>query len=244
MNRLTSLYNTSIGKKFIAAITGLILFGFLVGHVAGNLKAFTGSSENGVPHIDEYGQFLKEVGEPMLPYMVGLWMARTVLLISLVLHVVVVIQLAMASAEARPVNYVRSRKTAASLPAQWMMYSGLLILGFIIFHILHFTTGSIRLGEFEHGYVYSNLWNSFSMPAVAIGYLLAMIVLGFHLYHGVWSLFQTLGIDNPDRNKGLRMFAIIATVGLAVGFAVVPLAFMFGALDAPVKYAHELLFGH
>ncbi len=244
MNRIATLYQSTIGKKFVAAVTGLILFGFLVGHVAGNLKVFTGSGENNVPHIDEYGQFLKELGEPILPYMVGLWIARAVLLGSVVLHVVVVVQLAMLSSEARPVNYVKSKKSAASLPALWMMFSGLVILGFVIFHILHFTTGTIRIGEFEHGYVYSNLWNSFSKWPVALGYVFVMVVIGFHLFHGVWSLFQTLGLDNPDRNKSLRAFALIATVVLVVGFSSVPLAFMFGLLPEPVEYVHSLLTSH
>ena len=241
MNRLTLLFKTSIGKKFIAAITGLVLFGFLVGHVAGNLKVFTGAAENGVPHIDEYGQFLKEVGKPILPYMVGLWIARSVLLVSLVLHLTVVIQLAMVSQEARPVGYLRSRKTAASLPAQWMMYSGLLILGFIVFHILHFTTGTIPMGKFEHGKIFNNLESSFSRTPVAAGYVLMMIVLGFHLYHGVWSLFQTLGLDNPDRNAALRIFAVISTAALSIGFAMVPVAFILGLMPDPFDYVQHLI---
>lgn len=244
MKRLRLLYQTTIGKKFIAAITGLVLFGFLVGHVAGNLKVFTGFSPDNVPHIDEYGQFLKEVGKPMLPYMMGLWIARAVLLGSLILHVITVIQLAMRSAEARPVDYVRSKTTTASLPAKWMMYSGLLILAFIVFHVLHFTTGTIRMGEFEHGYIYKNLESSFSSVPVAMGYVFVMICLGFHLFHGVWSMFQTLGLDNPDRNAALRWFAIISTVAISAGFAAVPVAFMLGVLPAPIDYVHELLTKH
>ena len=244
MTRIQALYASTIGKKFIAAITGLVLFGFLLGHVAGNLKVFTGTSADGVPHIDEYGQFLKVAGEPFLPEMVGLWAARLVLLVSLVLHVVVVSQLAFLSSEARPIGYVKSKKKVATLPALWMMFSGLLILGLVIFHILHFTTGTIQLGEFEHGYVYNNLANSFTKPFVAIGYVCVMIVLGFHLNHGVWSLFQTLGIDNPDRNKTLRMLATGLTVAVIIGFCAVPLAFMSGQMPDVVTYAHELLTGH
>ena len=207
MNRFKAFFTTTIGKKFIAALTGLVLFGFLLGHVAGNLKVFTGSTPDGVPHIDEYAHFLKIAGAPIFPEQFVLWGARLVLLASLIIHVVVVVQLAMLSQEARPVNYVKSKKQAASLSALYMMFSGLLILGFIIFHILHFTTGSIPIGDFEHGYVYSNLASSFGKWPVALGYILVMIVLGFHLNHGVWSLFQTLGLDNPDRNRFLRLLA-------------------------------------
>ncbi len=244
MNRIQSLYASTIGKKFIASITGLILFGFLLGHVAGNLKVFTGTTADGVPHIDEYGQFLKVAGEPMIPEMFALWSARVVLLVALILHVLVVVQLALLSAEARPINYVKSRKKAATLPALWMMFSGLLILCFIIFHILHFTTGTIRLGKFEHGYIYNNLTHSFSNPVVAVGYVFVMIVLGLHLNHGVWSMFQTLGLDNPDRNKSLRVFATGLTIVIILGFIVVPISFMSGMMPGVVTYSHELLTGH
>ena len=170
--------------------------------------------------------------------------ARVVLLASVILHIVVVVQLAMLSAEARPVNYVKSKKRAASLPALWMMFSGLLILFFIVFHILHFTTGTIQLGAFEHGYVYNNLANSFANPIVAGGYVLVMIVLGFHLNHGVWSMFQTLGLDNPDRNKFLRLLATGLTIAIIIGFIAVPISFMSGAMPGVVTYAQELLTGH
>lgn len=244
MKRLSSLYQSSIGKKFIAAVTGLILFGFLVGHMAGNLKFFTGSAENGIPHIDEYGQALKVLGAPFLPNMVALWIARGVLLVSLILHITVVIQLALQNTEARPVAYHRSKTKSASLPAKWMMYTGALVLMFIIFHILHFTTGTIKLGEFEHGYVFNNLRNSFSKFPVAAAYTAMMLVLGFHLFHGVWSMFQTLGLDNPDRNRALRMFAIVMTGVVAIGFAAIPVSFILGIVPDPVAYAHELLTKH
>jgi len=243
MNRITTLYSSTIGKKFIAAVTGLILFGFLLGHVAGNLKVFTGSTEAGVPHIDEYGQFLKVAGKPFLPAMVGLWIARLVLLGSVVMHIVVVVQLAFRNLEARPVGYVKSKKASSSLAALWMMFSGGLIAFFIVFHLLHFTVGVIPVGEFKHGAIYENLYSSFRNPLISLFYVAVMGVLGFHLYHGVWSLFQTLGIDNPDRNKALRLFAIVATIGIVVGFAMVPLAFMTGLLPEPTAYDPALL-GH
>ena len=187
---------------------------------------------------------MKVAGEPMIPAGVGLWGARFVLLAALILHILVVVQLAMLSSEARPVDYVRSTRKAASLPALWMMFSGLLILGFIVFHILHFTTGTIRIGTFEHGYIYNNLSYSFTNPIVAVGYVLVMIVLGFHLNHGVWSLFQTLGLDNPDRNKFLRMASTGLTIAIVIGFIAVPISFMSGMMPKVVTYAHELLLGH
>ena len=251
MNRLAKFYASSIGKKFIAAITGLILFGFVAGHVAGHLKVFTGVdtiTDNGVeyavPHIDQYGQFLKEAGTPFLPAMAGLWMARMVLLGSVILHITVVIQLSLKSAEARPVDYVKSKKRSATWAARYMMFSGSVVLAFIIFHILHFTTGTIRLGDFEHGAVYQNLRNSFQHWYVSLGYVIVMGMLAFHLFHGVWSLFQTLGLDSPDRNQAIRIFAMAASIGISIGFAIVPLAFLFGILPEVPDYPHHLLGGH
>ena len=251
MNRFAKFYASSIGKKFIAAITGLILFGFVAGHVAGNLKVFTGTDtvadggkEYAVPHIDQYGQFLKVAGEPFLPEMAGLWGARIVLLIAVILHITVVIQLSLKSAEARPVAYVRSKKRASSWAARYMMFSGSVVLAFIIFHILHFTTGTIVIGEFQHGAVYENLRSSFKNPFVALGYVIVMGMLAFHMFHGVWSLFQTLGLDSPDRNKAIRYFAMAASIGISLGFALVPLAFLFGVLPEVPDYPHHLLGGH
>ena len=250
MNRLYKFYASSIGKKFIAAITGLVLFGFVAGHVAGNLKVFTGADQVAVegqdemvnvPHIDEYGEFLKELGKPILPYMVGIWGARMVLLASVILHMTVVIQLSMQSAEARPVNYVKSKKRAASWAARYMMFSGSVVLVFIIFHLLHFTTGTIVIGEFEHGKIYNNMRSSFANPLIALFYVVVMGMLSFHMFHGVWSLFQTLGFDSPGRNKFLRAFAMVSSIGIAVGFAVIPLAFLFGLLPDLGNYPEYLL---
>ena len=149
------------------------------------------------------------------------------------------------ASESRKKPNVKSTKKAATLPALYMMFSGTLILGFIIFHILHFTTGTIQIGEFEHGYVYNNLASSFGHWWVALFYIFVMVVLGFHLNHGIWSLFQTLGLDNPDRNQLLRMLATGLTVAIILGFIAVPLSFMTGILSpADTTYAPELLSGH
>jgi succinate dehydrogenase / fumarate reductase cytochrome b subunit len=125
------------------------------------------------------------------------------------------------------------------------MFSGAFILAFIVFHILHFTTGTIQLGEkFEHGYVYNNMWYSFSNPLVSGLYIFAMIVMGFHLNHGVWSLFQTLGLDNPDRNQLIRFAATGLTIAIVVGFIIIPVVFMSGMMPGVADYPHEALTGH
>ena len=245
MKRLTLLFTSSIGKKFVAAVTGLILFGFLVGHAAGHLKIFTGADSGGVPHIDHYGQFLKDFGAPALPPMIALWGARLVLLASVVIHVIVVIQLSFQNKSARPVGYVVTKRAAASPAALYMMVTGSLILAFIVFHILHFTTGSLQfLGEHKHGEVYNNMTRAFTNPVIALSYVVMMVLIGFHLYHGVWSLFQTLGLDNPDRNKFLRTFAFFAAVIVALTFALIPLAFLVGGMGHIYEYDHSVLSNH
>ena len=254
MKRLKLLFASSIGKKFVAAITGLIMFGFLVGHAAGHLKIFTGADAAGVPHIDHYGQFLKDFGAPALPPMLALWGARVFLLTSVILHVLVVIQLSDKNKKARPVDYVKKKRSAASPAALYMMVTGTLILAFIVLHILHFTAGSFSavLGEFKHGAVYNNMVHSFSKPWVAIPYMIMMVIIGFHLYHGVWSLFQTLGLDNPDRNALLRAFAMVFAIGVSATFCLIPLSFMFGGdvgvdsegMNRIYEYSHDKLSNH
>lgn len=233
MKRLKLIYSSLIGKKILAAVTGAILFLFLISHVAGNLKVFTGTNDHGVPAIDEYGEFLRTAGHPVVPDHFVLWAGRIGLLVALIIHLVVVIQLALLNRKARPTGYAKSNSKASTWAARLMMYSGILLLIFIVFHILHFTTGTIQFGKFEEGKIYSNLYESFLFWPVAVFYVVAMIVVGFHLFHGVWSFFQTLGLDNPDRNKLLRSFAMVITLAIVVGFSSLPIAFATGMMSAP-----------
>jgi succinate dehydrogenase / fumarate reductase cytochrome b subunit len=240
MGRIATLYNSTLGKKAIVAATGIVLFGFVVMHMAGNLKTFTGNDAEGVPHIDIYAKFLRTMGEPMMPYGSALWVVRIVLLVALVLHVVNVIQLARRNHAARPVAYHHTHvRVEATLAAGTMMVSGLGLLVFIVIHLLQFTTGTIQITPVVHEHVYANLYNAFSRWFVVLFYVLAMGLLAFHLYHGVWSLFQTLGIDNPDRNRGLRVFAALAALVLLVGFCSVPVLILLGVMpDPPPIPAH------
>lgn len=245
MKRLKLLFASSIGKKFIAAITGLIMYGFLVGHAAGHMKIFTGADSAGVPHIDHYGQFLKDFGAPVLPPMLALWGARLFLLGSVVLHVVVVIALSDQNKKARPVGYVKKKRAVASAAALYMMVTGTLILAFIVLHILHFTTGSLPLlGDWVHGLVYNNMASSFSKWWVSLAYIVMMIVIGFHMHHGVWSLFQTLGLDNPDRNAFLRAIAIGSAIGVTFLFCLIPISYLFGIIPEFPAYDPHVLSTH
>ena len=237
MSRLATLYQSSLGKKFIVAVTGIVMIGFLVGHVAGNLKIFLPPVHGGPgigmqPDIDYYAHYLREIGEPLLPPTAFLWGARLVLLGSIILHVICVMQLSTHNTAARKTGYASRKYSRATSPARWMMYTGSALLLFIVVHLLHLTFGAFG-GGFEHGKVYQNLYDAFNNILWVIFYVGSIGIVALHLYHGVWSLFQTLGLDNPDRNRGLRRLAAVLSVGLFIGFVAVPTAFITGIAKAP-----------
>ena len=233
MSRLGDFYRSVIGKKAIVAVTGLIMILFLIGHVTGNLKIFLPDPEPGVYDIDAYAEFLRSVGEPLVPHEGVLWGTRAVLLLSVLLHALCVIQLAARNRAARPVGYSSVRYKQATLPARMMMVSGVLLLAYVVFHILHFTTGTVLPASFEEGAVYANLYRAFSSWPLVILYVAGMALVAFHLYHGAWSVFQTFGIDNPDRNRSLRLLALVLAVLIFAGFVTVPVSFLAGLHDAP-----------
>jgi len=235
MSRALTLYRSLIGKKIIVATTGAIMIGFLILHVAGNLKAFLPAAAPGVPDIDLYARFLRTMGEPLLPYSFLFWLIRIVVGGALILHVTCVIQLALHNRRARPVGYRAVEHVEATAPARWMLYTGALLLLFLVVHILQFTTGSIDSARYVSGAVYGNLFRAFNQWGYVALYVGAMTVLALHLYHGAWSLFQSLGLDSPDRNRALRRGAALGALGLALAFATVPLAFATGWLGPPPR---------
>ncbi len=232
MNRLGVLYRSTVGKKAIVAATGAILLAFLVFHSIGNLKAFL-PDVAGVPDIDVYAAFLRSMGEPLLPHGVILWVVRIVLLASLVLHVVCVLQLEAHNRRARPVQYARTETVEATVSGRSMLYTGAILLLFVAVHIPHLTLGTLDAARFEHGAVFENLMRAFEQERFVGLYVAVALVLGVHVYHGAWSAFQTLGFDNPDRNRGLRRLALLIAVALPLAFAAVPIAFFTGAMDPP-----------
>ncbi len=234
MDRIKRLYRSTLGKKAVVAVTGVVLFGFVFMHMLGNLKTFTGADADGVPHIDEYAHFLRTMGEPMLPHGFALWSVRVVLLVALMLHVVAVIQLAARNRAARPVAYQhRHVLVESTLAARSMLWTGVLVLVFVVVHILQFTTGTIEITPFVPEQVYANLYHAFQNWFIVLFYVVAMGLLGLHLLHGAWSLFQTLGLDNPDRNRGLLLFAAAAAAIIFLGFCAVPALFFVGAMPDP-----------
>jgi len=217
MNRAIRFYRSSVGKKVIMAVTGVIGIGFLIVHVLGNLLVFRGPDA-----INSYSRFLHSTGEL-------LWVARAVLLAAVILHVIAAYQLTMQNRAARPIGYARRESQVATLASRTMRWGGALLLVFIILHILHFTTGTVRpAGTFIEGDVFANVVASFHIWWVVLFYVVAMIALGAHIYHGAWSSVRTVGVaqksDDPMKHRG----ALILALFLWLGFTLVPVAIFLG----------------
>ena len=226
---LREVWRASIGKKVIVAITGFVLVLYVVMHMLGNLKAFQGVGADGAA-IDHYAEWLRTVGEPVIPHEGVLWTVRVVLLACFVIHIAGVIQLAQRNSAARPEGH-RAPRIKRSFASRTMLFGGLFLLAFVIFHILHFTTGTIDPGSFAQGAVFHNLKEAFASPFFVLIYVAAVTVLGVHLYHAVWSSIQTAGWDKPNRNPTFRRLSTGIAVGVTVGFAAMPIAFWTGVLE-------------
>lgn len=222
MTGVLTLYRTSIGKKAVMAVTGLIGYGFVVAHMIGNLKIFEGSAG-----FNAYAEFLREVGYPLVPHTGLLWIARIVLLTAVILHVVSAIQLTRMGLVSRPVNYAQKKSVQASFASMTLRWGGIALLFFIIYHLLHFTIG-VAHPDFVYGAAYENVVIGFQNPFIVLIYLVAISALAMHLYHGVWSMFQTLGLNNVRTNSLWRGLATLSAIALFVGFSLVPLSVMFG----------------
>lgn len=220
---LREFWASSVGKKQIVALTGALLVLYVIAHMLGNLKVFQGpGTESGA--IDAYAEFLRTFGEPVIPRSGLLWVARAFLLTAFVLHVVAITQLAARNRAARPVGR-RPPVIKRSLSARTMQLGGVVLLVFVVFHILHFTTGTVDPGSWEEGAVFANLDAAFDSPLMVALYVIATVALGLHLRHAVWSFFQTGGWDKPNRNPTLRRGASFIAIAVTVGFIAVPVAF-------------------
>lgn len=224
MRRVTSLYGSSVGKKVTMALSGVVLFGFVLMHMLGNLKAFEGPEA-----MDSYALFLREAGYPLVPEYGVLWLVRIALLIAVGIHIAAAFQLWRQSRGARTHGYQKAQSQVFSYASRTMRWGGVIIVAFVIYHLLHMTTGSVH-PDFEYGSVYENLVIGFQSIPVTGFYLLAVGALSFHLYHGLWSVFATLGNQNARVNRIRRPLAATIAVGMFVGYAVVPLAVLLGIL--------------
>ncbi|HEU4641049.1 MAG TPA: succinate dehydrogenase cytochrome b subunit [Gemmatimonadaceae bacterium] len=210
-------WRSTIGKKVVMAVTGLIMVGFVIVHMIGNLQVFVGPAK-----INAYSHFLHHtIGEL-------LWVARIVLLVSVVLHIVGAYQLTKLDRAARPVGYARKEAQAATPASRTMRWGGVALLLFIVFHILHLTTGTIQPVPYTEGDVYANLVGGFQIWWVTLIYVLAMVALGLHIFHGGWSSVRTLGLSQPKPDPLKRPLAQLIAVILWIGFTCVPVAIFFG----------------
>jgi len=208
-------YSSTIGKKAAMAVSGCILFLFVVGHLIGNLQIYEGPEK-----LNRYAVFLRSM--PAV-----LWGVRTVLLAMVLVHIWSSVQLAGRNIAARPVGYRMKKATGSSYASRTMYWSGPIILAFVIYHLLDFTFGRVN-PHFQPGNVYGNVVASFQLIPVAVFYIVAMLLLCLHLYHGLWSMFQSLGIAHPRYTPMLRKGTAVVATLIAAGNISIPLAVLLG----------------
>ncbi|MES2305879.1 MAG: succinate dehydrogenase cytochrome b subunit [Gemmatimonadota bacterium] len=217
MNRIIALWQTAVGKKVAMAVTGLALVLFLVSHMISNVLVFENPQ-----HLDDYGAWLRSFG-PLL------WVARLGLLAAVSIHIAAAWQLTQMARAARPADYNRHELRVSSYAARTMRWGGVLLLVFIVFHIFHLTLGTVH-PDFVEGAVSQNLKTGLEVKPVAAFYALAMVFLGLHLGHGIWSVFQTLGLNHPAWNKTRKVIAVTLAVLVAGGLLSIPVAALLGLL--------------
>lgn len=225
---LRSRYRTFepyIAKKLVMALTGLMLFFYVLGHLAGNLQVFL-PAEGGVYPINTYAGFL-HAHERLL------WVARTALLAAVLLHVWSAVLLWLQKRRARPSAYVKKNDVGVTYASRTMLWSGPIIAAFVVFHILHLTTGSVGLGFQAHEPIdaFGNLVRGFRLWPVALAYIFAMGLLCLHLYHGIWSMAQSVGWYSPRLRQASKLIAVL----IAIGYISIPLSILAGIVGSEVR---------
>ncbi len=222
-----ALYRSSIGKKALMAITGVIWIGYVVMHMYGNLKVFQGAE-----HFNAYAEGLRYLGAPIFGHLHLLMLARIILVTALVVHVWSALVLYQQAWTARPTTYASRKIVQANYAALTMRYGGILLVLFVLFHLMQLTWGTPGVSsDFIPGDAYHNVIRAFQAWPVVVVYLLALLALGFHLFHGTWSMFQTLGLNSREWDASIRGLAWLIAIVVPVGFAVVPIAVQFGILQ-------------
>jgi succinate dehydrogenase cytochrome b subunit len=216
-NRAPGFWASTVGKKIVMAVTGAILFLFVIGHLLGNLQVFEGPAK-----LNAYGAFLHSIGEV-------LWPVRIILLLAVALHIIATVQLALRKKRARPIGYSRKQAIASSYASRTMYWSGPIVFAFIIFHLLHLTAGYVHPGAaYIEGDVYHNVVSGFQVWWVSLSYIVAICLLGLHLRHGLWSMFQTVGIHQPQHTARLKKAAMVIAVLIVLGYISIPISVLLG----------------
>ncbi len=228
---------TSLGKKAVMAVSGLVLFGFVLVHMAGNLKMYLGQAT-----FDHYAAGLRELGAPVFPYGSLLWVARLVLLAAVVAHMLAAWQTTRQSHAARQQKYAKHVYQASDYAARTMRWGGVILAFFIAYHLLHLTLGVVH-PSFQHPEVlpdgthvyhaYHNVVTGFQNPLVVFLYVAANLALGFHLFHGVWSFLQSLGLNHPRYNSWRRTAAALFALLVTAGNVSFPIAVLTGIVALP-----------
>ncbi|MGQ9635184.1 MAG: succinate dehydrogenase cytochrome b subunit [Bryobacteraceae bacterium] len=213
--RPVRIFQSPVSKKAVMAVTGLFLTSYVIVHMLGNLQFFMGREQ-----INAYAEFLHS--RPAF-----LWSARVVLLASVLLHIYTGWSLWLLKRKARPQRYIKESHVPAGYASRTMILTGPLIGLYVVYHVLHLTIGKAGL-PFDRGDVYGNLLAGFSIPAVSAVYIAAMVALSFHLYHGIWSMFQSMGVSHPRYTPILKRVSAVLAVGVAAGFIAVPAAVLAG----------------
>jgi len=216
---------SSVFKKVVMAVSGIILVLYLIAHMIGNLKAFAGRDS-----FNHYSEWIRTIGEPAVPAQTTLWIIRVVLLVAVVAHIVSAVLLWRQAKRARPSGYVTKKAVAQSYASRTMRWGGVIVLAFIIYHILDLTVGAVN-PDGTGTTPYDRLVAGFSNPIVVIAYAISLILLGMHLRHGIWSATQTLGQSNKRRERTVNLFALGFSVVLIGGFLLVPFSVLFGLID-------------
>ena len=225
---LIEFYGSTVGKKWVMAITGILLMGFVVFHMIGNLKVFV-PPVDGELEINLYGEWLRTVLFPALPHYVFLWILRLGLIAATVLHVEAMISLTRRNAAAKPQGYTKQQFQAATYASRTMRLTGPLVLAFVVFHLADLTWGIAPFNpDFIHGDVAHNMMASLTRAGWVFFYAVANIALGYHLWHGLWSMFQSLGLNNPRYNAARRLFAQGLTVIVVGGNLLILAGVFFG----------------
>ncbi len=221
MNILCQYTKSTVGKKTIVAVTGLMLVGFLFAHMVGNLQMFEGRGETAeLTKMNEYAAFLKKE-------MALLWVARLGLLAAVVAHIVFTVQLTIQNRAARPVGYA-NKKTYSTLQSRTMIYGGFFLFFYVIYHLAHFTIGNAHPDLFHGHDVYSTVVDSFQVTWISIVYIVAMLFLFMHLLHGIQSLFQTLGMTNPVHVAVAKKIGLGLSIIICGGFISIPVGVWMG----------------
>lgn len=217
-----TLWASTIGKKAVMAVTGLILVAFLFVHMLGNLKIFLGATD-----FNHYAAWLRTIGEPLLPYEWYLWIQRAVLVLAVLLHIVSAYQLSRRDLKARPVRYAHGLRPQASFATHTMRWGGVIVAVFVVWHLLDLTAGVLN-PDFTPGHPYQAVVADFRVWWINIIYIVGVVMVGLHINHGFWSAAQTLGVNRPVRDAAIRVTGTALALVITVGFLTVPIGVMTG----------------